>query len=312
MCDINLYKSIDWKIERIDPSRWYKDHSLSSGVGRQISKKLHSLGMRMYRSESNLTRHDGNISVMNTHKNISKGTDLIAIGIASIPSREYSLKITVDSLYDQADHINVFLNGYSNIPIFLKKDKITVYRSQSIQDFGDAGKFYGYEKHNGYYFSCDDDIIYPSNYVRTMINAIECSNRKAIVGLHGVVLNQNDFSSYYKSRRSLHFKRLVERNEFVNILGTGVCAMHTDTISLTMSDFPFPNMADIWLGAKANKMRVPMVCLSHEEGYMKTVSYTEEESIYSNSNGNTKSKKNTLDYQNKIIVKNMPWKISKT
>ena len=206
----------------------------------------------MYRSESNLTRHDGNISVMNTHKNISKGTDLIAIGIASIPSREYSLKITVDSLYDQADHINVFLNGYSNIPIFLKKDKITVYRSQSIQDFGDAGKVLWIRKSTmDTIFPCDDDIIYPSNYVRTMINAIECSNRKAIVGLHGVVLNQNDFSSYYKSRRSLHFKRLVERNEFVNILGTGVCAMHTDTISLTMSDFPFPNIGRYMVGGKS-------------------------------------------------------------
>jgi hypothetical protein len=37
------------------------------------------------------------------------------------------------------------------------------------------------DKVNGYYFACDDDLIYPEDYVKIMINKIEDNKRLAIV-----------------------------------------------------------------------------------------------------------------------------------
>jgi hypothetical protein len=39
---------------------------------------------------------------------------------------------------------------------------------------------------------------------------------------------------------------------------------HKDTIKLSLKDFPKPNMADIRLGIKAQKEKIPMLCLKHK------------------------------------------------
>ncbi|QNH57865.1 hypothetical protein, partial [Limnospira indica] len=44
----SFLEALDYRIQPISLSRWSKDPNLSSGVGQQISQKLHSLGFSLY------------------------------------------------------------------------------------------------------------------------------------------------------------------------------------------------------------------------------------------------------------------------
>jgi len=54
------------KLEPVDPKRWDRIKTLSSGVGSQISHKLHNEGYNLYNTKEDLVEHIGNeCSLMN-------------------------------------------------------------------------------------------------------------------------------------------------------------------------------------------------------------------------------------------------------
>ena len=195
-------------------------------------------------------------------------SDLISVGIASIPSREHSLKKAVDSLYDNANEIHVFLNRYSAVPDFLNKPKINVYRSQVLVDMGDAGKMFKVASCKGYYFSCDDDLVYPADYIDKMVTAIEKYHRKAVVGIHGSVWNSSNPAKFYGDRTCCPFGRELKEDYACHMLGTGCCAWHTSTIKLAFENFEIANMADLWMAIQAQKQRVPMISVARPNNWV--------------------------------------------
>jgi hypothetical protein len=153
----------------------------------------------------------------------------------------------INSIYHQVDEIHVYLNGYDHFPDFLDGSKITVHFdfNTEVGDNGDAGKFYTYQDQKDvYYFCMDDDLYYAPNYCEVMIERIEKYERKAVVGLHGIVLKdiQPEITSYYKDRYTFSFGSELPTAVCVQMLGTGVCAMHTSMLKLTNKDFKHPNM----------------------------------------------------------------------
>jgi len=186
----------------------------------------------------------------------------VTIQIASIPSREQQLKLTINSLYGQVEQINVFLNGYSYIPEFLNRRWINV--KVLDNSTGDAAKFFGVERLRGYIFTCDDDIIYPSHYVRSTIKKLQGYNNKVIVTYHGKVFKNRPIKDFYTDPQiKHHYLDRVIRDEYVNIGGTGVMAWHSSAIKLKYSDFHLPNMADIHISRVAHKKKIGIICLNH-------------------------------------------------
>lgn len=193
----------------------------------------------------------------------------LVVSIASMPHRSTMLQRVVESLYDQVDCINIYLNGYRSVPPFTKRAKIRVVRSQKHGDRGDAGKFFwAGELGSCYHLTCDDDLLYPNDYAATMCASIERYGREAIVGVHGIVVARNPRRSYYKERRVYRCTRPLACDVSVNILGTGVAAYHTSTIALNRDMFRRPHMADIWLGIAAKAQRIPMVVISHAGNWL--------------------------------------------
>ncbi len=47
--------------------------------------------------------------------------------VASIPDRMHQLKKTIESLYPQVDELNIMLNGYYFVPLWLNREKINVF-----------------------------------------------------------------------------------------------------------------------------------------------------------------------------------------
>jgi hypothetical protein len=194
--------------------------------------------------------------------------DEVHISIATQPERIDSLHQTLNSLEGQADKIHVFLNGHLEIPDRVRGDGFDFDRSE--HDGGAVMKFRWADHLQGYLFTCDDDIIYPPDYVERVIDGIERYRRQAVVGVHGVTLKP-EFQSYLRDRLVLSCDHGLVDDAPVHIVGTGTMAYHSSTIRVSMADLPYPNMTDIWFGMRCQKHRVPIVCLARPHQWLEFV-----------------------------------------
>lgn len=232
----------------------------------------------------------------------------IFVGIAAIPERKDSLKKTINSLINQVSKIGVYLNNWSEIPDFLLNNpKIIVAGFQDV-DLGDVGKFYWVDDFKGIYFTCDDDLIYPSDYIKKTIERLEHYKFNAAVGWHGSLL-LGSFEKYYNSnsRRVFAFSSHRPHDTCVHILGTGCSAFHTQKLPIKKNIFKYPNMADIFFSIAGQQHNFPFYIIKHEQNEIVEASINNDNSISMHSIKDEKSKKNTHDLQNKFIRDNMPW-----
>lgn len=210
----------------------------------------------------------------------------IVVGIASVPWRETTCELAVRSLIKQVDKIHLYLNGYDSVPDFttgacpyIKKDdlkKIVVHRSQDYGDLGSSGKWFGSQYYQQCrYFSCDDDILYPADYVMKMISKLERHGR-CIVCVHGANLKR-PIESYYKSLRTIRFELPLNEDTKVEIPGTGT--MLTDT-SIFRPKVQEANYDDPQTAAKALKEGIPIYAIQRPERWLTNIDTAYRKSIY--------------------------------
>lgn len=224
--------------------------------------------------------------------------DSIICGVATIKERVENLKLFVNSIISQVDKLIVYQNGYYELFEFLKHPKIEVYSSIMTNiDMGDAGKFYRVnEFQNCYYLSCDDDIIYPKNYVNEMIKSLKKYDNNIIVSHHGRIMKKNAIDYYNDIDEGFRCLDDTHQEKKIDFGGTGVMGFHTNKVNgLDFSYFKEPNMADIWVGKFAAENGISIFILPHNKGWIKS-SLTLDET-------NTISKKyrQTHTIQNKIL-----------
>lgn len=196
---------------------------------------------------------------------------MITINIASIPQRQKFLQQTLKSIFaneKRPDRINIYLNNYPEVPKFLSHENIVIYESEKeTGDLSDKGKFYKVERAEGYYFTCDDDIIYPRDYIGYLIDKIEENKRLCICGFHGTIFRKNP-KSFYFGNEIFYFFNGLGKDTRVHMLGTGTTAWHNETIKLKLEHFE-SNMADLYLMIQSQEQQVPMICLMRKDGYLK-------------------------------------------
>jgi hypothetical protein len=281
-CTFSAKKEVFEKLEfKINPIEINDNYKLSSGVGQQLTERINELKLKVVNYGS-IIKHIGNED-SKMHPILRKEQplfgvdfygDIVICGLATIESRKNNLKLTVESLIDQVDKLIIYQNGYFEIPDFLKTPKIEVFSSIITGiDMGDAGKFYKINeyKENYYYLTCDDDIIYPNDYVSNIITNLKKHDNKVIVSHHGRIMKKNA-KSYYKDFE-IAFRCLDEVNVEMEIdfCGTGVMGLHTSLVKgLTFETFKYPNMADIWVGKFAKENDIPMLILKHNSNWIKT------------------------------------------
>jgi hypothetical protein len=231
MAERNFFDLFSWKIPEIILN-WKAFPNRSSGVGRYISLALNTSGYSLWQCHKSLlipneTAHNSKMNGWRkTGDTINQSVSgLIMAQIASIPSRVEMLKKTVESLRPQVDHVFVGLNNYSFTPDFLNEGEYKHFDNST----GDAVKFYDVENFNGYFLSCDDDLIYPSNYALTITAAVD--KYDSIISFHGKKYTRpvKSFVQTQYSVRCLHEQNL---DVVVDIPGTGVMAFHTDNLKL--------------------------------------------------------------------------------
>ncbi len=216
------------------------------------------------------------------HQSLMRREPVIA-NLASMPSRIDMLAKTIHTLSPQVDGINVFLNGYTDVPPFLQREErttITVARSQDHGDRGDAGKFFFSPDAPGYVLTCDDDILYPPNYASYLVNRIEAHGRKVVVSAHGATVRR-PLRSYFKDRTLFSCKALIRRDSPVDVPGTGVCGFHSSVLRIDpKKDFPTGFMADIHLAVIAHRQGVPVFVVAHPKGWIREIAPANKDTLY--------------------------------
>ena len=209
----------------------------------------------------------------------------VFMGMATIYERRDVLRGVIEKVLPQIDHLYVYLNydQGDEVPDYLNHPRITYLHAQDSEDgrIGDRGKFYFLEEikrkyQHGYYFSVDDDIWYPEDYVIKTIKKIDEYDRRCAISYHGGILPSKTIQCYCKERNLIAFQTKVNFDIFINNCGTGVTAFCLDHIGLSYEDFQEPNCADIWFSMYCQKNQVPIVCVEKPSGWILAAEVPEE------------------------------------
>lgn len=186
----------------------------------------------------------------------------VVIGMATMPGREEACEKARESLEGQFDQLYLYANGMATI------------------DLTDNGKFAGLmlEKEPCYYFSCDDDLIYPPDYIKRMIEAIDST--KSIVTCHGrVLLGEN--VPYYTGHQVYACLGDVTYNGKIQVAGTGVTGFRTDYFNpVHLAVNSNQKMSDLIFSYYAMKEGNDIYMLPHQKGWIKHVDVPVSTSIH--------------------------------
>lgn len=135
----------------------------------------------------------------------------IVVGIATTGDRPKELKHTLESLNEQT----------------VKADLIHVHDNSKEIDYTDNAKFIilNHLPDEVYFFSCDDDILYPEDYIEKTIEAID--KHKTIVTYHGRNLRGKGLN-YYHDHSAFRCDQSFIETKKIDVCGTGVTAFRTD------------------------------------------------------------------------------------
>lgn len=189
--------------------------------------------------------------------------------VATYKRDSYLVK-TLKSVQEQADVINVMLNSHNNIPrntYGLDLSKIKWYLTDN--SIGDGYKFYKLEESDGYFFTIDDDIIYPAEYADYMIYKFHKYGGNNIITLHGRSFCNFPTNSYYHGHcYSYPCLGDVKNDYVVHSGGTGVMMFHTNLLKFPYTDIKHANMADVWIAKFAKEKGIKITCVAHRCDYL--------------------------------------------
>lgn len=189
------------------------------------------------------------------------------VGIATIEKRINALHHTLNSIDNQGAKVNVY------------KDT----------GRGDSHKMDGICR--GINFTCDDDIIYPTDYIQTSLEFLS-QYPGCILTYHGRIWPEKTPAknlNYYKSTKQFHFTKLLTNPITVDFPGTGVMFWNeNDTPLKGAYRGPEYNMLDVWIGIHAFRNNIPVICCPHPAGWLKQNIYAVDGGIYRKKSGNTK------------------------
>ena len=204
------------------------------------------------------------------------------VNVASYPPRKEGLKRRIAELYKQCDVLNLYLNGYSELPSDIElPDNANCIYGDDIQhpNLGSQGKLYWIDKpiaKTGYYLTVDDDIYYPSDYVSNIVERCLLYRNLAIVGFHGSLFRINDGDPAPKSKECIGarlmfcYNRYLKHDTSVHMLGNGTMCCHPSTLQINNSPITglFGSGDDEDMGVYAQQHSIPMIALRHSRNWI--------------------------------------------
>lgn len=196
--------------------------------------------------------------------------------VATYPPRLASIKKMIESIYPQFDEIRIYWNEYDEpYPLHDPDEKIINHIGENLTD---NGKFFSLDHITDpeYFFTLDDDLMYPPQYVQKSIDNIEKYN--CIVTYHGRKLLGKGLK-YYTSHQHFHCLNKTYGNLIIDVLGSGVAAWSTDYFHPKgLANHKLKCMSDLILSHEAAKQGKKIGIMEHDAGWIKHID--NEQSIW--------------------------------
>ena len=179
--------------------------------------------------------------------------------IATYPARFPTLLKMLKSIEGQFDEVRIYLNEYKKIP-----DELKSYTCKLGENLTDNGKFWWADKvGHEYYFTLDDDIIYPSDYVDKTIPRI----KDRVVSYHGRKLKGVGLS-YYRGHGCYHCTAELKEEQEIDVGGSGVMAFDTRYFRPQVHRWIERCMSDLLVSAEAAQQGLSVVCLPRDRHWI--------------------------------------------
>lgn len=192
---------------------------------------------------------------------------IVAYSIASIRERVENLRKIIPVILDQCDFIYVNLAGHNQYP-----DELLYNQTIVIEHIyaGSQVRLFDYNHNDGsdYYFTIDDDILYPPNYTEYMLAKMQQYRNKAICCVHGSDINLNKTKDYYKKKFTKKFHSQLSLDTDVMFPGVGTACFHKQSFTLHISDIKVDNMTDVYTGIFAAQQGLRVISVQREANWL--------------------------------------------
>lgn len=189
--------------------------------------------------------------------------------VATYPGREKALALMLESIKGQFDEIRIVINHPNEYGDVYLQPGETVFIHRAKEDMADNGKFYwlDFVLDDEIYFTLDDDLRYPSDYVEKTIEALNTFG--CIVSWHGRALAGKGYN-YYKGSVQYPCLGTVHESLAVDVGGTGVMAFDTRYFHPKgLAASKDLRMSDMVLALEAAKQGKQIGVIKHEAGWIK-------------------------------------------
>ncbi len=212
---------------------------------------------------------------------------MIVFSLATICERRENLNLIIPNILCQCDLLYVNLIGYKDIPSILFNNKIVV---NKFDHAGSEIRFYNYNdiKNEDYYFTIDDDILYPIDYSSKLIKYMIQYNNDIICCVHGSNLKidiDKKFDYYSANSRILyHFKNELITLTNVMICGVGTCCFYKGKFQTDYSKYINTNMSDIYTSIIAKEQNIKIYSIPRKNNWLKSLNEYDKRIFGSHSN----------------------------
>jgi hypothetical protein len=201
---------------------------------------------------------------------------------STMASRAETFRQVFAAIHPQVDHTYVYLDGYAEVPKFLRDtDRVTVRRAEEHGNLHASSRFLALRElaEPNIVVSVDDDIAYPPDYVDVLAENLARYDGRAVVGVHG-----RNFlpphRSYIDDAHCLHFATELDRPIYVHELGTATCAFVSSAFAPDPRPWRRNDMDDIVLAIEAQRRGVPRVAIAREEGWLEALEDNQPDSLW--------------------------------
>lgn len=192
----------------------------------------------------------------------------IFYSIASIPERSKNLERIIRSIDRQSDFIFVNLVGYEYVPEFLDSEKIKV---NIFSDVGSEIRFFDYYSvpNDSYYFTIDDDILYPEDYTERMVAKMSEYGNSKLCCVHGSDMDLGMKSRFYRKNRTVfHFSEEMSEDRRVMVPGVGTSCFYRGKMDISISRYETKNMSDVYTACYLAEQQIPAISVSRLAGWL--------------------------------------------
>jgi len=185
--------------------------------------------------------------------------------VATVPGREAALSLCLESLRPQVEKLHVICHDMTDPPAAVRAlaDRWVCEPDRH----GSAAGLRWSLTHQGLYLKCDDDWIYPPDYVGTMLRWVRRWRGRALVACHGRVLKR--FATGFLDVDAAWSPMTEQKANWANY--PGCCGVAWDTRLRVPAAVPGKNLEEPHLAVWAQRRRVPIFLLPHAADWLRYV-----------------------------------------